>query len=627
MKRVQILSWTADQWTAPFGVRPRGIGGAFSGRLHRTTRPESGTGVPHSPGFKDRSPLPTPLLPSQGREGAERPHSSKSLKAALCALGVLSASLPAIAGPFTVGPDYQRPTNAVPTAYKASELGEWKQGQPLDHVPKGAWWEMFSDETLNGLELRATKSNQELKAAIARVDQARATARVARSELLPGLSVDPSVRRERFSPHQVPSFGDITANTFRAPLDLSYEIDLWGRVRRGFESAKADAQASLAAFYNVWLTLQADVAQNYFALRALDAEIATVASTAELRREQVRLVRSRFEGGIGNELDVARAETELATTEAEAASLAKRRAELENALAILVGENPAAFRLNSRRVPPHPGPLPRGEGESFAALALAGGIGDVRRSNGDSLSVGRGQGEGKGGVDSPGGSKTETHSWNPPLPDIPAGLPSDLLERRPDVAEAERQLSAANARIGVAKAAFFPVLRLTGSGGYVSGDIDNLFNWDSRVWSIGPSLSLPIFAGGRHRANYKRSQAAYEEAIAGYRQRVLVAFGEVENSLAAIRHLSTQSAAQDRAVANARRAAELAGERYRAGIVSYLEVVDANRATLQTERSSVQLAGQRLIAAVQLIKALGGGWQSGDLQAASSSAKTSRQMP
>jgi len=470
---------------------------------------------------------------------------------AYLSLGIF-AVLPAFAGALTVGPDYKRPTNNIAPHYKAELLGDWKEGQPLDHVPKGAWWEIFGDETLNDLQRRANEANQELKAAVARVDQARATARVARGELLPTVDANPSWTRQRYSPNQNPSFGDITASTFNAPLDLSYEIDLWGRVRRGFEGARADAQASLAAFHNVLLTLNADVAQNYFALRALDAEIATVSSTVGLRKEQVQLVRSRFEGGIGNELDVSRAETELATTEAEAAQLAKRRTELENALAVLAGESSSSFRL--------------------AALNDANG------------------------------------PWNPQPPAIPAGLPAYLLERRPDVATAERQLAAANARIGVAKAAFFPVLRLTGSGGYISGDVDNLFNWDSRVWSVGPSLSLPIFAGGRNKANYNRSKSAFEESVANYRQRILVAFGEVENSLAGIRHLGDQAAAQDRAVTNSRRAAELAGERYRAGIVSYLEVVDANREALQAERGRAQLTGLRLGASVQLVKALGGGW-------------------
>ena len=452
-----------------------------------------------------------------------------------------------------IGPDYKRPASAAPTQYKAEALGSWKEGQPLDHVPKGEWWEIFGDDTLNDLQRRTANANQELQAAIARVEQARAVARAARSELFPTLDANPSYVRRRFSPNQEPTFGAVTANEFRAPLDLSYEIDLWGRVRRSFESARADAQASLAAFNNVLLTLHSDVAQNYFALRALDAEIATVTGTVDLRKEQVRLVRSRLEGGIGNELDVARAETELAKTGAEAASLAKRRAELENALAILVGENPATFQLTA----------------APSAKAV---------------------------------------KWNPAPPDVPAGLPSDLLERRPDVAEAERQLTAANARIGVAKAAFFPSLHLTGSGGYVSSDIDNLFNWDSRIWSIGPSLSLPIFAGGRNLANYRHSQSVYDESIARYRQQILVAFGDVENSLAGIRYLGDQAVAQDRAVENARRAAELATDRYRAGIVSYLEVVDANRETLQSERGRAQLTGQRLNASVLLIKALGGGW-------------------
>jgi len=471
--------------------------------------------------------------------------------AGLAALALLVSVAPAHAGFLTVGPDYRQPTNFIPANYKGVETGTWKEGQPLDTVPKGSWWEIFGDTNLNALEAQALQANQGLKAAVARVDQARAAARIARSDLLPALNLDPSYNRQRYSPNANPSFGNITANTFSTPLDLSYEVDLWGRVRRGFESARADAQASLAEYYSVLLTLQSDVAQNYFALRSLDAEMATVASTVELRQEQVRLVRSRFEGGIGSELEVAQAETELATTEAEAASLAHRRDQLENALAILAGSNPSQFHL--------------------AAL--------------------------------------ETTDWHPQPPVIPAGLPSGLLERRPDVAAAERQLASANAKIGVAKGTFFPVLTLTGSGGYLSGDVDDLFNWNSRTWSIGPSLSLPIFAGGRNRANYRRSQAAFVEAVAVYRQQVLVAFGDVENSLSGIRHLADQAVAQERAVVNARRAADLATERYRSGIVSYLEVVDANRDTLSNERANALLAGQRLIAAVQIIKALGGGWE------------------
>lgn len=458
----------------------------------------------------------------------------------------------ALAGLFTVGPDYRPPTNSVPQAYKAAEFGNWKEGRPLDNVPKGSWWEIFQDVDLNRLENLAAEASPNLKAAVARVEQARAVARVARADLLPRADLRPSLERQRFSPNQVPSFGGITANTFSVPLDLSYELDLWGRVRRSFESAHAEAQSSLADYYSVLLTVQADVAQNYFSLRSLDAEIASVTATVGLRQEQVRLVRSRFDGGIGSDLDVARAETELASTESDAAGLAQRRAQLENALAVLVGSHPSTF--------------------SMGALTNL--------------------------------------NWNPPPPEVPAGLPAELLERRPDIAAAERQLAAANARIGIAKAAFFPVVSLTASGGYLSGQAESLFNWDSRVWSLGPSISLPIFAGGRNRANYRRARAGFEESVARYRLQVLTAFQELETSLAGVRYLTQQMDAQQRALAHARRAADLAEQRYRSGIVGYLEVVDANREALLAERASAQLAGQRLNNAVQLIKALGGGWES-----------------
>jgi len=491
------------------------------------------------------------------KAGITPEHKATLPGASSATVGIITAVLifsfaSANAGMLTVGPDYKALSNSVPASYKAADLGNWKVGQPLDTVAKGTWWTVFGDDTLNTLETQAAQSNQQLKAAIARVDQARSTARVARADLLPGITANANYTRQRYSPNATPSFGNSTVNSFSTPLDLSYEVDLWGRVRRGFESARADAQSSVATYFNVLLTLQSDVAQNYFALRSLDAEIATVNGTVDLRKEQVKLVHDRFDSGIGSQLDVAQAETELATAEAELASLAQKRDQLENAIAILVGENPASFRL--------------------AALAEA------------------------------------DKKWNPQPPNIPAGLPADLLERRPDVAAAERQLASANAKIGVAKGAFFPVVTLTGSGGYLSGDIETLFNWGSHTWSFGPSVSLPIFAGGRNLANLQRAKAAYEESVALYRQQVLVAFGDVENSLSGIRHLIDQSAAQSRAVVFARQAADLADERYRSGIVAYIAVVDANRDALSADRANAQLAGQRLIATVQLIKALGGGW-------------------
>ena len=468
----------------------------------------------------------------------------------------LAAAPSARAGWLEVGPDYKPLTNSVPASYKATQWGTWKEGQPLDNLPKGSWWEIFGDTNLNELEAQALGANHELKGALARLEQSRETARVVRGELLPQAFLDPSYNRQRFSPNEQPSFGPLTASTFSTPLDFSYEVDIWGRVRRSFESARADAQASLADYYNTLLSLQSDVAQNYFALRELDQEIAIVTSTISLRHEQVRYVRSRYEGGIGSELEIAQAETELATTEADAAALARRRDELENAIAILVGFNPADFQIPQN-----------------------------------------------------------TNAWAPEPPQIPAGLPADLLERRPDVAQAERQLASANAKIGVAKAAFFPVVTLTGSAGYVSADVTSLFNWESRTWQFGPSISLPIFTGGRNRANLRRSRAAYEEAVAAYRQQVLVAFGDVEDSLSDIRHLTDQAAAQIRAVTSAQESANFAAKRYNDGIVSYIEVVDANRDTLDSERAATQLTGARMIATVQLIKALGGGFDASLLQA------------
>lgn len=455
-------------------------------------------------------------------------------------------------GCTAIGPDYERPVTETAESYKAEELGSWKEGEPLDHLPKGAWWEMFNDPILNDLERRAQTANQELKAAFSVVNQARATARVARSEFLPNADFNPGLRRERYSPNQEPNFGALTASTYRVPLDLSYEVDLWGRVRRSFESARADAAGRDAAFHNLLLMLQADVAQNYFALRALDAEMDVIGTTLNLRRDQVGIVGTRFESGLGTELDVARAETELATAEAELATLARRRFELENALAILVGESPSNFKVAA--------------------------------------------------------TQEWTNDWAIQPPTIPAGLPSDLLERRPDIAEAERQLASDNAQIGIAKAAFFPVVRLTASGGFLSADVEDLFKWDSRVWSLGPSVSLPLFAGGRNRAGLQRSQDRFEESVARYRQRILVAFGEVENALAGVRFLEEQAAAQKRAFASAQRARELAMTSFTAGITDYLDVIDADRAALQTHRVNLQLAGQRHITTVQLIKALGGGW-------------------
>src|SRR6478736_6504501 len=408
-------------------------------------------------------------------------------------LGLVLATASASAALPAVGPDYQRPATPAATAWRdGGEAPAWKAGAPADAFARGEWWTLFADSALDDLETRALAANQDLRAAAARVEAARAAAGLARSAYWPQVGANLSVAREQFSlttPNRGP---DVLATSYRAPLTASWELDLFGRVRRLNESAKAEADASAATFEAVRLSLTAEVAVTYFSLRALDQESALVTDGVDLRQHALDLVASRRKSGAATDFDVARAETELALTQAEAAATANQRSALQNALAVLIGEPAANFHL------------------APAAVSLP-----------------------------------------TVLPGVPAGLPSDLLERRPDVAAAERALAAANARIGVAKAAFFPAISLTGSAGYASGDIDQLFKADARIWSIGPSLYLPIFQGGRNRANLERSKAAYEESVAGFRQSVLVAFREVQDALTATRLLADQSAASSRVAVNA----------------------------------------------------------------------------
>jgi multidrug efflux system outer membrane protein len=462
----------------------------------------------------------------------------------LVTLSTANAAIPA------VGPDYRRPAVATSDAWRDTDVvGSWKTAEPSDALARGEWWKLFSDPSLDELETRALAANQDLRAAAARVEQARAAAGIARSDYWPQVAAAPSAVRGQTSTTVANPFPRPLADTYTVPLVMSWELDLFGRVRRLSESARAQAEAGADNFESVRLALAAEVATNYFSLRALDYEVGLVADGVALRQRALELVTARRRSGAATEFDVARAETELAAAQAEAAALANRRAALQNALAVLAGEPASGFQLTPVVAP-------------FVA--------------------------------------------NPPP--VPAGLPSELLERRPDVAAAERALAAANARIGVAKAAFFPAISLTGGAGYASADIDNLLKTDSRIWSIGPSLYLPIFQGGRNRANLARSRAAFDEAVAAFRQQVLVAFREVQDALTATRLLGEQSAAQERALAAARRAGELAQKRYDTGIVNYLEVIDAQRTVLATERASAQLAAQRLNTSVALIKALGGGW-------------------
>lgn len=453
-----------------------------------------------------------------------------------------------------VGPDYHRPATATPEHWKAPS--PWKEAQPNDAAIRQNFWEIFDDPVLNGLERLAVSNNPDLQAAFARVEESRAVARISRADLMPAVNFDPYADRTRYSPNRpLPPSGapvTYTANDFVLPLDLSYEVDLWGKVRRSFRAAQSTAQASAADYQNVLLTLQSDVASTYFTLRAIDVDRWVFKDAIQLREKNLDLVQSLHEGGANSALDVARAETELAAAQAGLVGYDLRRAQLENALAIVCGQNPSSFSLaESKRIDP--------------------------------------------------------------APVIPAGLPADLLERRPDVAEAERLMAAASEEIGVAKAAFFPAITLTGFAGVESAELKNLFDWESRLWSFGPSVSLPLFAGGRNRAGLARARAAYDEALSNYRSRILGAFGDVENALAGLRLLRDEFEAQTRAVDAASRAAELSRTRYKEGLVSYFDVVDAERTLLDNQLLAYDLNGQRLVTSILLIKALGGGWQAASL--------------
>jgi len=483
--------------------------------------------------------------------------STTTTAALLATVSIAIARLP------TIGPDYTRPDTPAAAEFRHTQptTAAWKTAAPADTFSRGEWWKIFNDATLTQLESDALKANQDLRAAAARVEEAAAAAGLARSAFWPQVALDASATRAQASRTIANQFPQSLANTVDVPLVASWEIDLFGRVRRLNESARDEAAATAAVFESIRLSLTAQVAQSYFTLRGLDQERALLRETADLRRRELDLIDARLKNGAATDLDRARAETELATAEADTAAVSRQREAVQDALAVLVGVPASSFSIS--------------ENESNA--------------NAPSPAFTRGAA----------------------LPSVPAGLPSDLLERRPDIAAAERALAAANARIGVAKAAFFPAISLTGSAGFASSEMSQLFQTDSREWSIGPSLYLPIFQGGRNRANLERSKAAFDQSVATFRQSVLVAFREVQDALAATAWLGDQAEAQTRALVSAQRAAKLAKARYDAGFVSYLEVIDAERTALATQRVSVQLATERFTTAVALIKALGGGWHAG----------------
>ena len=458
---------------------------------------------------------------------------------------------------FARNPKYQKPEVTTPAGWQAPS--PWREAAPKDSLAKGNWWTLFADPELNQYEERAIANNQSLKAAVARLAEARSFARIATANYFPQLSVNPSAQRERLSGNR-PLLGGtaattpVTQNIFQIPFDLNYELDLFGRVRHSVEAANAQYQASAADLENVRLTITSEVAGDFFQLRELDAEMAVVRKAIDYEQKGLQVVENRHTGGAASGLDVAQQQTLLDSSEAQLALLQQQRDQFQHALAALQGLPASSFVAPVRALDAEP-------------------------------------------------------------PAVPMLLPSELLERRPDVAEAERNVAAANARIGVARAALYPSISIGGSGGYESRAISSLLNVSSTFWSLGLSALQPIVNGGRNRAALENVRAAYDETAANYRESALSAFQQVEDALSGLNALSTASVSQQRAVDDAARALTLANARYSGGLVTYLDVITAQEQLLSNERLATQLRGQRLLSSVLLVKALGGGWDPASLAA------------
>jgi outer membrane protein, multidrug efflux system len=483
--------------------------------------------------------------------------------------GALAAALLLLAG-CTVGPNYQRASVPTPPAYKEPPPAGWKDATPHDEISKGNWWEVFGDPQLNGLETQALTANQTLQAAVQRVLEARATLGVTRSQQYPQVSAQPSLAGGRVAgtrPLPPGSVGNpYTDYQLTLPPDVSYEVDLWGGIRRSVESAKAQVQASVANYENVLLTVKSDVAEYYVMTRFIDGERVILKNNIDLQQKALDLTQARHEGGVASGLDVSEAESLLDTTQADYIGLGVQRAQFEHALAVLLGKTPAEFSL----------------------------------------------------PDSP-------LDLKPPA--IPPGLPSDLLERRPDVAAAERAMASNNAQIDVARAAFFPTLPLTGSGGLLTGDLGKLFSAPAVVWSAAATLSAPLYTGRALQGNLARAQATYDESVANYRQQVLTAFQQVEDALAGLRVLEDQAAAYNKAVQSARQTVDISTSRYREGLANFLEVITAQVTLLANQRIADQILEQRMLTTVALIQALGGGWQDSTIYSTATALTTAPQQP
>ncbi|PYM88608.1 MAG: RND transporter [Candidatus Rokuibacteriota bacterium] len=476
----------------------------------------------------------------------------------------LAGLVAVLLGGCMVGPKYKKPSAPVTPAYK--EMDGWKTAQPSDHLPRGQWWTVFGDSELNALEEQIAAANQNLRIAEARLRQARALVRFNRAALFPTISASAGASAVRDSGNRpfltpnasaIPGIGHGATGDLLFGLDMSYEIDLWGRVRRTVEAARHEAQATAADLETARLSLQAELALDYFELRATDAQKQLLDETVKAFTAALRLTTNRFEGGAAPKSDVAQAQTQLDTTKAQATDVTVQRAQLEHAIATLIGKPPAAFSLSPRPLATQP-------------------------------------------------------------PDIPVGMPSQLLERRPDIAAAERRVAEANQQIGIAKAAYYPTVMLNASVGFEGSSFGNLFNASSLLWSVGASITQTIIDGGRRRATSDAAIAAYDATVAGYRQTTLSAFQQVEDNLAALRILEQEAQEQRRAVQSAELSLQLFTNRYRGGVDNYLQVITAQTVTLANQRNEIDILRRRMDASVLLVKAIGGGW---DVAALSSAAK------
>ncbi|HME41298.1 MAG TPA: efflux transporter outer membrane subunit [Steroidobacteraceae bacterium] len=477
----------------------------------------------------------------------------QALKLAVAAVAAVVAV--AAAAGCAVGPDYHKPTAEVPPAWQPE--APWHEAAPNDRALKGDWWRLFQDETLNGLVDRALAGNQSLRIAAARLDQARAEVTVAASDLYPSVDLTAAAARGRTSANRpLASYlqpnQSTTQNNFVLGPTVSYEVDLFGRVRREVEGARASAQQAEADFENTRLLLTAQLVTDYFALRELDAEIDVVRRSLELQRDALGFIESRHELGFATGLDLAQQQALVEASATQLELLVNQRTQFEHAIATLVGTPAPGFAIP-------------------AALATAA------------------------------------------LPAIPVGVPSDLLQRRPDVASAERSMAAANARIGVARAAYYPNISLGSSfaepnGGWQSNALSTLFAAPSRLWSLGLSAGETLFDAGKIRANVRIANADYAAAVAGYRQTVLVAMEEVENGITGLAALDRAGTQADASVRSAQEAFDIATVRYRGGVDTYLEMITAQQVLLSNQRQAVQVHGQQFATAVYLVKALGGGW-------------------